>query len=340
MEGTEGAGISLCFKNDQRLFRRNTRNTEVRMLRECQFADDGALLASSRTGIERAIREYQITCSQFGLTVSLPKTKHMVSGRQVVREDREPIEVAGGEIEGVEEFPYLGSVITASGKIDAEVETRIAKASRAFGASRKAVFLDRNLTLCTKRKLYQACVLSVLMYGAVCWTLLGRHVKKLNTFHHWCMRIILGVSNMQQWTEKITMAEVRRRWGDEETIEEKIQRRKLEWLGHFARMLEHRIPKSILLGWLSLVCMCRLGLERHGETHAQAVVQACVAREVECLVCSRKFRRESDKKRHKCLEERSKPLCEQRGATQCPTCKRWFKSRGGLAVHRCRPPDS
>jgi len=53
------------------------------------FADDGALLASSRSGMEQSAREYQSTSSDFGLTVSTVKTKHMVSGRTVVETDRE-----------------------------------------------------------------------------------------------------------------------------------------------------------------------------------------------------------------------------------------------------------
>ena len=68
----------------------------------------------------------------------------------------------GGNIESVEQFPYLGSVVAASGKIDADVDRRITQASSAFGALRKSVFLDRDLSLVTKRKVYQACVLSVL----------------------------------------------------------------------------------------------------------------------------------------------------------------------------------
>ena len=44
------------------------------------------------------------------------------------------------------------------------------------------------------------------------------------------------------------------------------------------------------------------------------------------------FRREGDKKRHKCVLERSKPVSEQSGALQC---SRWFRSRGGLSVHCC-----
>ena len=47
------------------------------------------------------------------------------------------------------------------------------------------------------------------------------------------------------------------------------------------------------------------------------------------------FRRENDKKRHKCLEERLKPICDQHGAVQCPKCEKWFKSKGDMAVHRC-----
>ncbi len=138
-------------------------------------------------------------------------------------------------------------MIADSGRMDADVESRLAKASKAYGALRKAVFLDRNLSLQTKRKVYQACVLSVLLYGAECWIPL----RKLNTFHHRCVRAVLGISNQQQWDERITMAEVRRRWGDEDLVSDKIQMKRLEWLGHLARMQDHRIPKSVLFGWLS-----------------------------------------------------------------------------------------
>ena len=174
----------------------------------------------------------------------------MVTGRLVEESDREVITTDGGDIEAEDEFPYLGSLIASSGRMDVDVDKRVAQASKAFGALRKAVFLDRNLSLSTKRRPYNACVLSVLLYGAECWTPLRKHIKKLNTFHHRCIRIILGISNRKQWTEHITMAEVRRRWGDEEMVAEKVRKRRLEWLGHVARMQDHRLPKSTLFGWL------------------------------------------------------------------------------------------
>ena len=46
------------------------------------------------------------------------------------------------------------------------------------------------------------------------------------------------------------------------------------------------------------------------------------AHAVVCELCSRSFRKESDKKRHKCVDERLSPVCEQRDAVQCPQCQR------------------
>ena len=55
---------------------------------ECQFADDAALLATTREGAERAMEEYLRVAEDFGLSVSIPKTKLIVTGRQVTEADR------------------------------------------------------------------------------------------------------------------------------------------------------------------------------------------------------------------------------------------------------------
>ena len=53
---------------------------------------------------------------------------------------------------------------------------------------------------------------------------------------------------------------------------------------------------------------------------------------IKCDESKRSFRKESDKKRHKCISERQKPVSEQRGAVQCATCHRCFRSHGGLST--------
>ena len=375
----EDAGIYLRYKLDRKLFRRYTRNAEEIKVNECQFADDAALLATTKRGAELITTEYMLVGKDFGLTLSIPKTKVMAVGREVTAEDRTPLSVGEEVIESVNEFPYLGSQIESSGRVMLDVERRIAQASKAFGALRKSVLLDRDLKVITKRKVYQACVLSVLLYGSECWSPLRKDLKKLDSFHNRCIRTILGITNKQQWNQRITSLEIRQRWGDPETATVKVMKRRLEWLGHLARMPDHRTPKICLFSWLpqprprggprlrwrdvirkdlrtikvseeKWYDEASMSRSRWQNTYKEglksltasdnAEAQEHAVNQIKCDECNRTFRRESDRKRHKCISERQKPVSEQRGAVQCTTCTRWFRSRGGLSVHRCRPDQA
>ena len=68
--------------------------------------------------------------------------------------------IGESEIHCLEEFPFLGLLVSSSGRLlDAEVDQPITNASRTFGALHQDVFKDSNLTITTKQKVYQACVL-------------------------------------------------------------------------------------------------------------------------------------------------------------------------------------
>ena len=220
----------------------------------------------------------------------------------------------------------------------------------------------------------------MLLYGAGCWTPLRRHLRRLDSFHHRCIRTILGITNQQQWQQRITSASTREQWGDIETAATKVAERRLEWLGHLARMQDNRMPKKVLFGWLPRTrpaygprrrwrdlashdlkyldlagthwyeaalsrlewrTLCSDALEVAQDQRSRRTTPS--QRQVHCRQCQRWFRREADKARHKCSQERQQPICHQRGAVQCSVCHRWFRSRGGLAVHRCtalQSPDS
>ena len=110
----EDVGSYLRYKFDQQLFRRYTRNASEDTIKECQFADDVAMLATNRVGAETTIRAYFCVAKSLGLTVNIIKTKFMVVGHDIVEEDTQPISLVGGEIEHVSKFPYLGSSIAAN----------------------------------------------------------------------------------------------------------------------------------------------------------------------------------------------------------------------------------
>ena len=123
------------------------------------------MLATIWEGAETTIRAYSCVAKSLGLIVNIIKTKFMIVGHDIVEVDTQPISMEGGEIEHVSKFPYLGSSIAANGRIDDEIDRRIANASKAFAALRQAVFKDANLSITTKRLVYKACVLSMLLYG-------------------------------------------------------------------------------------------------------------------------------------------------------------------------------
>ena len=84
-----------------------------------------------------------------------------------------------------------------------------------------------------------------------------------------------------------------------------------------------------------------LSIERGGSTIAMSVMRQATQSTKQGVTCSAGCvidrSEESVTRRDKCIEERSKPISEQRGAVICSSCHRWFRSRGGLAVHVCRP---
>ena len=76
--------------------------------------------------------------------------------------------VAPLRVEGnmVTEFTYLGSCLCNDGEVTREVACRIVKASKVYGSLCHAIFMNRNFSVSTKRKVYKTAVLSVLLYGA------------------------------------------------------------------------------------------------------------------------------------------------------------------------------
>ena len=112
---------------------------DVRIHKE-EFADDVALLASTREAAGIAVRVYMEVDKSFGLTSSFEKTKFMVVGYGVDEGDMLPLDLPGGSFDWVSEFPYLWSLIAESGRAHEEVDRRIASASRAFRALRQPIF--------------------------------------------------------------------------------------------------------------------------------------------------------------------------------------------------------
>ena len=173
---------------------------------ECLFADDAALVCSSREDMDVAARIFEEISAGWGLSLSVQKTKLLVAGVELSPIDLAPLQLNGGAVEVVREFKYLGSLVEASGRMTGEIDQRIVQASKAFGSLRSAVFLAHDLSLETKRLVYCSVVLGMLLYGAETWAPTQVLVRKLEWFHHHCVHCIMGVGRVVQWAQHITTA--------------------------------------------------------------------------------------------------------------------------------------
>ena len=101
------------------------------------------------------------------VTISIKKTEIMC---QITPNDP-AITIDGKTLSNVQSFRYLGSTITSNAALDAELDTRIAKAAAVMAKLSKRVWHNKKLTLDTKLQVYSACVVSILTYTSETWTL-------------------------------------------------------------------------------------------------------------------------------------------------------------------------
>ena len=169
-------------------------------LTDLHYADDVTLLESGSERGQRALYALQRAGDEVGLAISKSKTKTLGFG------EREPVINLDGEIvEAVNHFRYLGSEVTSSGGLDEELRTRIGRASATFGQ----LFEIWRSKIETKLRIYNAVVISTLLYGSETWATTLSEEKRLDVFDNRCLRRILGI----KWFHRVRNTTFRERTG-------------------------------------------------------------------------------------------------------------------------------
>ena len=164
VEDIVGAGTCLLYKYDGKLFWRSTRGLHQTWMNEYHAVYGWHSSPGDNQVWSRASYSGLCRCGTGFWSDSEPGIDEAHGDRfGIGAADKEPITIGVHEIGCVDKFPYLGSLVSSSGRVD--VQVRIASASSASRALRRAVFTDHALANITKKKVFQACVMPVLLYG-------------------------------------------------------------------------------------------------------------------------------------------------------------------------------
>ena len=156
-----------------------------------------------------------------------------VEKTKLIRISRQPspvtIMIDQKQLENVECFKYLGSMLTNDGRCTCEIKSRIAKAKAAF--NKKKNLFTNILHLNLGKKLVKCDIWSMVLYGAETWTLRAADQKYLESIEMWCWRRMEKIS----WTDHVRNEEVLFRANEQRNILLEIRKRKANWIGHILR---------------------------------------------------------------------------------------------------------
>jgi hypothetical protein len=198
------------------------------------YADDAAFVDSSVESLCGSLERLQDEAAKFGLNISWPKTKiqNLSTDRPV-----DPVSISGNPVDTVTEYRYLGSTLETGSGSHSEILRRIALAGSVLN-SLASVWNQKRLTLRLKLRLFDALVVSVLLYGSETWIILQSDANRLNGFYMQSQRRILGI----RWYQLISNETVTS-MTSLPPITDVIRKRRLALFGHVAR-LSSEVPAN------------------------------------------------------------------------------------------------
>lgn len=171
-----------------------------------------------------------------GLNINATKTNTMCINTPKPAE----IELNGIPVDEVDQFTYLGSIVSKDSGTTKDIQSRLRKACQAFSMLRP-IWRSSEYSLKTKIKLYTSNVKSVLLYGAECWRTTKEDMNKLSSFQNNCLRQICKIF----WPNKISNSNLHKMTGVKDIVDE-IKQRRWRWFGHIMRKPANTIAKTAL----------------------------------------------------------------------------------------------
>ena len=154
------------------------------------------------------------------------------------------IKIKGRRLEEVENFKYLGTMITNEGS-NPEILSRIAQTTAALSRL-KIILRDKNISLASKVKLMRTLILFTFLYACESWTLTTEIERRIQSIEMRCYRRLLNISYKDHVMNEEVRNRIQNAIGVHDDLLTIVKKRKLRWYGHISR--SSGMAKTILQG--------------------------------------------------------------------------------------------
>ena len=211
---------------------KRSRRYPAKTITDADYADDIVILANTPNLVETLLHSLEGAAAGIGVHVNAHKTEYMYFNQTG---DISTLE--GTSLKLVDSFTYLESSVSSTEK---DIDTRLTKSWTAI--DKLSIIWKSDLTDKIKCSLFQATVVSILLYGCTTWTLTKRLENKLDGNYTRMLRAIFNKS----WRQYPTKHQL---YGHLPPITKTIQVGRTRHAGHCWRIRDELISDVLL--WTS-----------------------------------------------------------------------------------------
>ncbi|CAK1591052.1 unnamed protein product [Parnassius mnemosyne] len=227
---TERVGDHFPIKRGWNKYGLNINGIKLNHLR---FADDLILISEDPKSLQEMLEELVYESDRVGLSMNTTKTKVMTN------HDKVPITVNDTKIEYVEEYIYLGQIISPKDLTTKEINNRVQLAWKRYW-SLKEIFKNPQIPLKAKKKIFDSCILPIMTYGCQSWSLTKHNLRKLENCQHSMERSMLNI----KLKDKIKLETLRNQTKIND-VTHCVRKLKWKWAGHMMRNNKEKWAKNV-----------------------------------------------------------------------------------------------
>lgn len=211
-------------------------NIDGQKLNHLGFADDIVLFEEQPKILEKMIQDLNKESEKVGLSMNITKTKLLTnSNKYEIKINNQPVEY-------VDEYIYLGQIISHTDTTTKESKRRIANGWKRYW-SLKEIMKSTDLSIGIKRRVFNTCVLPCITYGSETWALTKHHRNMLEHCQRAMERNMIGIKKQ----DKIRNTVIRSKTKVTDILS-RIDSLKWRWTGHMLRGTQEKWS-NIITDW-------------------------------------------------------------------------------------------